>query len=359
MANSSAPESILAVLFGQAVTRAVLFDGRLKSTFTLRIPGDLSVNLAAVGKEIEKSFGKGINPSKVIVCGPSSDLESLRDLDAVVVSEEKAVAAVEKYLSEKLGGATAVLDVGPSAYLDQFPADQVARWLPFIVNLTDVENHMANKRDYPRSIPITEHEYELDLAVARQAIIKLGERQGADYLEVKDGINLVVTGGLLSGVAKTADLLAVLLDSFKFNSGARIYHDTTGELTALGALLCEEEKVDVNYVESLSLVGTVIHLSGEHCTVTFGVHDKQRLSVESGDIVNLPIGDEVVQVKAGYPKSSEKFELSGGGAGIYLDNRPRPLGIVSGSKDSMTKISAWRKALSPTGLFEEEHDTPN
>jgi hypothetical protein len=357
MASSSAPESTLAVIFGQAVTRAVLlYDGQLRSTFTLRIPGELPANLTAVGKQIEKTFGKSINPSKVIVCGPSSDLEKLKDLDAVVVTEEKAVAAAEKYLSAKLNGSTAVLDVGPSAYLDQFPADQIARWLPFIVNLTDVENYVANKRDYPRAIPVTEHEYELDLAVARQAIIKLGERQGKDHLEVENGLNLVVTGGLLSGVKKTEDLLAVLLDSFVFKGGVRVYRDTTGELTAFGALLSEDVGVDVDFLKELSLLGSLIHLTGEQCVVTFGVHDKQKLSIASGDIVNLPIGDEVAQVRVNYPKSSEKYELSGGGAGIYLDNRPRPLEVVSGSKDSMAKIVVWRKVLETSGLFEEEHD---
>src|SRR5437588_1470770 len=230
MASQTAPESTLAVIFGQAVTRAMLWqDGQLRSTFALRIPGELSYNLAAVGREVEKSFGKGIDPSKVIVCGPSSELDRLKDLDATVVTEEKAVAAAEKYLTAKLGGPTAILDVGPSAYLDHFPADQISRWLPFIVNLTDVENHLANKRDYPRVIPVTEHEYELDLAVARQAIIKLGERQGKDYLEVEDGLNLVVTGGLLSGIPRASDLLAVLMDSFVFRSGVRVYVDTASE----------------------------------------------------------------------------------------------------------------------------------
>lgn len=358
MANQSAPESILTVIFGQAVTRAILLsDGQLQSTYTLRIPGDLSYNLAAVGKQIEKTFGKGVDPSKVIVCGPSSDVEKLKDLDAVVVSEEKAVAAAERNLTSKLGGATAVLDVGPSAYLDHFPADQVSRWLPFIVNLTDVENHLANKRDYPRVVPVTEHEYELDLAVARQAIIKLGERQGKDYLEVEDGINLVVTGGLLSTIPNHRDLMAVLCDSFVFKSGVKIYMDTTGELSAFGALLTEDEKLDYDYTQNLLLVGSAIHLDGENAEVTFGNHDKQRLHITRGDIVNLPVGEEKIQIKVSYAKSSDKFEMSGGGAGIYLDNRPLPLEVISGSKESMNRIADWRKSFETQRLFSEEHDT--
>jgi hypothetical protein len=359
MAGQSALESSLAVIFGQAVTRAVLLrEGELCSTFTLRIPGELSYNLAAVGKEIENSFGKEVYPSRVVVCGPSSDLERLSDLGSTVITEEKAVGAAEKYLTGKLGGPTAVLDVGPSAYLDHFPADKVSRWLPFIVNLTDIENHLANKRDYPRVIPVLEHDYEIDLAVVRQAIVKIGERQGKDYLEVADAMNLVVTGGLLSGISRAADLLAVLMDSFVFRSGARIYLDELGELSAFGALISDLESTDYDYTKHLLLVGSGIHLNGEKADIMFGVHDKQRLTVGPGDIVNLPIGEEQpIQIKASYQKGSVKFELNGGGAGIYLDNRPRPLDLVSGSRDSMSRVIQWRKLFETSKLFEEENDT--
>src|SRR5581483_3996048 len=202
-------------------------------------------------------------------------------VEASFLTEEKAVAAAEHLMTKKTGAPTAILDLGPSAFLDRYPAEEIGRWLPFVTNLTDIENHLANKRLYPRVLPISAHEYEIDLAVARQAIIKLGSREGKDYLPIETKINLVVTGGLLSAAA-TADLAGVILDGFYFKSGANIQVDSGGVLGALGAILSDDPHLDPP-MPDLKQVGSMLHLGGAHrVTIDFGFETKQRLELEPG-----------------------------------------------------------------------------
>lgn len=355
--TNPAPNSIFAVAFGQASTRAIyLSQDKIFSATASTTKGDLPYGLAVVTKFVEESVGHKIEPDEVIVSGNQSNLDLLSGkVEASFVTEDKAIAAAERALTKKLAAPTAILDLGPSAFLDRYPAEEVGRWLPFIVNLTDIENHLANKRLYPRVLPVSRHEYEIDLAVARQAIIKLGAKEGTDHLPVETKMNLVLTGGLLTSIPSLADLASVLLDSFYFKSGATIFIDTSSDLLPIGAVLSEHPDLEIDLTSQWRQIGSVLHLGGApKLTVDFGYHDKQRLVLESGELIVLPAGAEnKINVSVGGGKTSHHFELTGGEGGIYLDNRPRPLGVVVSSKDSIAKIASWRKALSGQGFLEE------
>lgn len=353
--TNTAQHPVFAATFGQVLTRAIyLSDGQVTSATTPTTRDDLSLGLGLVTKELETKVGRKITPSSVVVSGSQQDLDSLAGkIEAVTIPEDQAITAAERFLTEQSGLPTAILDLGPSAFLDRYPAEEVARWLPYSVNLNDVENHLANKRLFPRVIPVTRHEYEIDLAVARQAIIKLGQKDGHDYLKIETTMNLVLTGGLLTAVPSISDLAGVILDGFYFKSGTNVYQDIAGDLVPLGAILSAWPDTKIDITSSLSRLGSMIHLGGSHkLSLDFGYETKQRLSLGPGEIVVLPAGeDHSIEVSVSSHKLSHRYKLSGGVGGIYLDNRIRPLGVIASSKDSIAKILTWRKQIAAEKLM--------
>ena len=352
--TTTAQQNVFAASFGQVLTRAIyLKSGQIISATAPTTKGDLSLGLRLVTTELEKKAGEKISPASVVISGSQQDLDGLSGkLKAESVPEDKSITAAERFLTKQTGLPTAILDLGPSAFLDRYPAEEVARWLPYPVNLNDVENHLANKRLFPRTLPVTSHEYEIDLAVARQAVIKLGQKDGHDYLKLETTMNLVLTGGLLTSVPKISDLAALVLDSFYFKSGTNVYLDKTGDLVPMGAILATWPETELDIAAGLIRVGSMIHLGGSHkMALDFGYETKQRLSLGPGEIVVLPAGeDHSIEVSVGSQKAAHHYKLSGGVGGIYLDNRTRPLGVVASSKDSIAKIISWRKQVSSEKL---------
>lgn len=353
--SPSPAQNIFSINFGQAVVRAVyLSAGKIYSTTISTTRGDLSYGLAAITKATEDLTGGKLRPDLVIVSGGQATLDALKGkIEGQVVPEDKAIAAAERYLTKNLGKPTAVLDVGPSAFLDRYPAEDIARWLPFVVNLNDIENHLANKRLYPRVLPVSIHEYEIDLAVARQAIIKLGEKEGRDDLTIETNLNLVLTGGLLTAIPKVADLMSLVLDSFYFKDGVTLHLDQTSDLVALGAVISEVPQVEIDLPSTIHQIGSAIHLGGlSRLSVDFGYDKTQQLELRGGEIIALPAeAKQTIKLNAG-PKAT--YELVGGEGGVYIDNRRRPLGLAASSKESIAKIVAWRESLQANGLTDEE-----
>jgi hypothetical protein len=355
--TQSAHNSIFSVSFGQAAVRGLYFEGsELHSAVAVSERGNPVNGLAVVTKMIEENLDRKISPAEVIISGTKETLDLLDGrVKADLVPEEKAITSAEGHLTKALLGPAAVLDLGPSAFFDRAPSEEIGRWLPFSANLTDIENYLANKRLYPRIIPVTEHEYEIDLAVARQAIIKLGQKEGKEYLPVSTKLNLVLTGGLLTAIPATNDLISVLLDSFYFKSGVTIYLDAKNELIPAGAIFSKYEAAEIPLSSRLRKLGSILHLGGNHeFTIDFGTQSKQRLVLQPGEIATLPSGGEhELEISVDSGKSRHEYKLFGGEGGVYLDNRERPLGLVAGSKDSIGKILTWRKLLSGERLFSE------
>jgi hypothetical protein len=352
----SAQPSIFSVSFGQASIRGLYLDGVTTSVVALSERRDPLYGLSVATKLIEDKIGHKINPAEVIISGSKSIIDIIASqIKAEVVPEEKAIAAAEKYLTAAMSSPAAVLDLGPSAFLDHGPAEEIGRWLPFTANLSDIENYLAGKRLFPRVVPVTEHEYQIDLSVARQAIIKLGQKEGKEYLPVSSKLNLIITGGLLTSITDLSDLVLVLLDSFYFRSGVSVYLDTSGDLIPAGAIFSRHEDRELSLTNSLRQIGSLLHLGGAHeLTIDFGYESKQRLRLLPGEIVGLPVGAGIeMELIVDTGRSKHEYKLLGGEGGVYLDNRPRPLGLVAGSKDSISKIQNWRKSLSGERLFAE------
>lgn len=54
--------------------------------------------------------------------------------------------------------------------LDKIPVEAIAFWLKPPPNLIQLENYLANKILYPQTLPLTEYEMKIDLAILREAL---------------------------------------------------------------------------------------------------------------------------------------------------------------------------------------------
>ncbi|MBI3103316.1 hypothetical protein HYZ05_00070 [Candidatus Daviesbacteria bacterium] len=54
--------------------------------------------------------------------------------------------------------------------LDQIPIENIAFWLKPTPNLIQLENYLANKILYPKSLPLSEPDMRVDLAILREAL---------------------------------------------------------------------------------------------------------------------------------------------------------------------------------------------
>lgn len=54
--------------------------------------------------------------------------------------------------------------------LDQITIENIASWLKPVPNLIQLENYLANKILYPQTLPLTESDMKIDLAILREAL---------------------------------------------------------------------------------------------------------------------------------------------------------------------------------------------
>ena len=54
--------------------------------------------------------------------------------------------------------------------LDQISPEAVATWLKPVPEFSHIENYLANKILYPQTVPLTEHDMQLDLSILREAL---------------------------------------------------------------------------------------------------------------------------------------------------------------------------------------------
>lgn len=67
--------------------------------------------------------------------------------------------------------------------LDQIPLDLISRWIKPKINPLQLENYIANKILFPQTMPISEYEMQIDLAILREAL-----RINGPKLDSKDAL---------------------------------------------------------------------------------------------------------------------------------------------------------------------------
>ena len=249
--------------------------------------------------------------------------------------------------------------------------ENILRWLPFDMEVTEAHNIIANKQLRPTTVPQTRRDLLLEQAIAREALrLTLVEarqswagRPSAPYPELFPFSDLIVGGGgVLAHASHYGQAALILLDALQPIGVSNLALDVTSMSAPLGVTATIEPLAAAQVVERdgfLSL-GTVVAPVG---TAREGEIALQlKITYEDGRALEMevPYGSlEVLPLSAGHKATLElrptrKFdiglgakgkgattELEGGAVGVIIDARGRPLTLPATRGEQQAKIQEW------------------
>lgn len=175
--------------------------------------------------------------------------------------------------------------------LGDVTADELGRWLSFIVEEHELENFLANRLIYPQTIPMTAQELEIDYAILRAAITlnrtrfynpsRLIVQIPEDYL-----LRFPNTNKLIWCFTDALDLKEVTKIVMKKGLGKRV----------LGSILTYPSLTPVNLTIK-----------------------NQQFSLPAGSLTKIPLKEKSTQVQLNQTSSV----VYGGEAGLCIDLRER------------------------------------
>jgi hypothetical protein len=249
--------------------------------------------------------------------------------------------------------------------------ENISRWLPFDMEVTEARNIIANKQLRPTTVPQTRRELLLEQAIAREALrLTLAEarqrwvgRPSAPYPGLSPFSDLIVGGGgVLAHAPHYGQAALILLDVLQPLGVSSLALDVTSMAASLGVTAAIEPLAAAQVMERdgfLSL-GTVVAPVG---TAREGeIALKLKITYDDGRALEMevPYGSlEVLPLPTGHKATLElrptrKFdiglgakgkgattELEGGAVGVIIDARGRPLSLPATREEQQAKIQEW------------------
>ena len=249
--------------------------------------------------------------------------------------------------------------------------ENILRWLPFDMAVTEARNIIADKQLRPMTVPQTRRELLLEQAIAREALrLTLAEarqrwlgRPSAPYPGLSPFSDLIVgRGGVLAHAPHYGQAALILLDVLQPIGVSSLALDVTSMAAPLWVTAAIEPLAAAQVMERdgfLSL-GTVLAPVG---TAREGeIALKLKITYDDGRALEMevPYGSlEVLPLTTGHKATLElrptrRFdiglgakgrgattELEGGAVGVIIDARGRPLSLPATREKQQAKIQEW------------------
>ena len=276
-----------------------------------------------------------------------------------------------------------------SNVLTETGMENILRWLPFEIDLVDLQNRIKNKMIRPTTIPQLLEELIIEHAIAREALRLAFEQHKKLAVELKGvqqqrtiseafaqtetgntlvnmfDLSLIVgSGGVLSHAPRRQQSMLMMIDAFLPEGVTQLAVDSIFMMPQLGVLsqVNKEAATQVFNRDCLIHLGTCIAPTGQ--AKKGGSCLEISLDMPSGTVEDtIPAGelklyqlkmDEVVHVKiqpnrhfdvgAGNGQVFEA-EVRGGVVGLVIDTRGRPLGMSVDMVQSVEDLKKWLEAL--------------
>ena len=278
----------------------------------------------------------------------------------VWADEERSVRTVLGHLGMGYGIARVLARQGPA---------RIRQWIPFALSDDEVRDWVLNHALRPRTVPATVRDYLIHQAVAREALVeamtRLREQTAGDYEIV------VATGGGLARAPRLAQAVLVLLDALQPTGGnpaglVDLYLDRCCLLPSVGALatLNPDAAACVLLKDGLFHLGPCLVPLGRGragaralaVELEYASGMRQQAEVPWGEIVIIPFrmdGQAHLTVKPargarlGLGRSGEQLTtkggemISGGGLGLIVDTRGRPLELPEEDEQRWSALREW------------------
>ncbi len=265
----------------------------------------------------------------------------------------------------------------------------ILRWLPFDINLVDLQNRIKNKMIRPTTIPQLLEELIIEHAIAREALRLAFEQHKKLAVELKGvqqqrtiseafaqtetgntlvsmfDLNLIVgSGGVLSHAPRRQQSMLMMIDAFLPEGVTQLAVDSIFMMPQLGVLsqVNKEAATQVFNRDCLIHLGTCIAPTGQAkkggSCLEISVNMPSGIvedTIPAGELKLYKVGmDEVVQVKiqpnrhfdagAGNGQVVET-EVRGGVVGLVIDTRGRPLEMSADTAQSVEDLKTWLQTL--------------
>lgn len=252
------------------------------------------------------------------------------------------------------------LGVGHNApnLLDAVGVEAVTRWLPFEATASDAYTFATNKSLRPGTVPYSLRETYLEHALLKVAVGEIV--RGAGLSAVPSADTVIVGGAPINDAGHPGYAALLVIDALGLHGVAKIWGDPYGLTAALGAVAATRAEAVVQVVDSAgyTLLATAICASGSaridkpalQVTVDTEHGEKHSFTVDGGHLatVPVPLGERAtVRIKVlarGLTingKRALRLKLTGGGAGIIIDARGRPLPLDMPAAGKAALMPQW------------------
>lgn len=244
---------------------------------------------------------------------------------------------------------------------------EITTWMPTEISDDELRSFLLDKSLTPETIPTTETELSLELAVARKvlgcAMVEAMSQWNWAHGSAATNLDLLVArGSALVNTPRPSQALLTLLDALQPTGIFAAALDRQGVLPALGILARHEPLVVVQALDSgvLTDLGWVIAPVGKGqpgqkvIQISMETERNERLKVEveygSIEVLPLPPGQSAkLDIKParrfdiGFgPGQGKKLTVHGGLVGLVIDARGRPIELPRDDHARRSLLRQWQ-----------------
>lgn len=328
----------------------------------------------AVGKLLkEYAENEKINVLGVDIGGATTDVFS-------VFLAPTGSRIYNRTVSANLGMSYSICNV-----LKEAGIENIARWLPFELEPSEVRNRLRNKMIRPTTIPHTYEDLLIEQAVSREALrlafehhktlargLTGGQQQrdigqifsqsatGGTLVQMMQLDMIIGSGGVLSHAPRRAQSALMMMDAYQPEGVTMLTVDSIFMMPHLGVLsqhFYEAARQVFEYdciVQCGHCIAPVgLGKEGEPCVTVKG--DGIEVTVPFGQIHVIPCGrgefkNVVIEPTKNFDVGEGKgkarqAKLEGGTVGIIIDARGRPFSIDLSTPNRIEKQRSWLKAF--------------
>ena len=296
-----------------------------------------------------------------------------------VFKNQEGEAIFNRTVSANLGMSYSISNV-----LAEAGMENVLRWVPFDIDVSDLGNRIKNKMIRPTTIPQALEELIIEGAIAREALrlafdqhkqlaVELrGVQQqrtiseafsqsetGATLVDMLSLDLIVGSGGVLSHAPRRNQAMLMMIDAFQPEGVTHLAVDSIFMMPQLGVLAQVNEAAATQVFERDCLIhlGTCIAPVGITNPGDSGITISGDLTetVPFGELRLYPLGvgekarvtiqpDRRLDMGAGRGQPIEA-EVEGGVVGLVVDTRGRPLEVSNASTERVALLKKWFDAL--------------
>lgn len=252
--------------------------------------------------------------------------------------------------------------IGLANLLNKTPANEIVKWLPEPVAEEEVLQYLWQKTLFPKSLPVTKVDLDIELALIRQILsISTQELMNYGQIPTRSFEPILISGSSLTHTAAPWQILLTLIDGIQPVGITPLVVDKHGIFSLLGAAAKTNPLLPVQVLESNAFINlaTVITTESDahHGSVLLqGVlqthsGNRSEFTLRQGSIVSLPLAfgePGLLTLKpqkklriADIEIGNEPIKVKGGVCGLVFDARGRPLVLPSDGPRRRELLNQW------------------